>query len=59
MKKRIIYHGSREIVAEPGIRITKFNKDFILGSIAHYLKNRQNDGQPVLEMMVMLMCTII
>ena len=31
MKKRIIYHGSREIVAEPGIRITKFNKDFYFG----------------------------
>lgn len=31
MKERIIYHGSMQIVSEPEIRITKYNKDFYYG----------------------------
>lgn len=28
MNKRIIYHGSKQVVAEPEIRIAKFHEDF-------------------------------
>ena len=31
MKKRIIYHGSMQIVSEPEIRIAKYHKDFYYG----------------------------
>ena len=31
MEKRIIYHGSMQIVSEPEIRIAKFHKDFYYG----------------------------
>lgn len=31
MEKRIIYHGSSQIVETPEIRVTKYNKDFYFG----------------------------
>lgn len=31
MKKRIIYHGSMQIVTDPEIRIAKYHKDFCCG----------------------------
>ena len=31
MEKRIIYHGSMQVVSEPEIRIAKFHKDFYYG----------------------------
>ena len=31
MEKRIIYHGSIQVVSEPEIRIAKFHKDFYYG----------------------------
>lgn len=31
MKKRIIYHGSMQIVSDPEIRIAKYHKDFYYG----------------------------
>lgn len=31
MEKRVIYHGSRDIVKAPEIRISRFNKDFYFG----------------------------
>ncbi|MCM1272469.1 MAG: DUF3990 domain-containing protein [Clostridium sp.] len=30
-KKKILYHGSKEIVATPEIRVQKYNKDFYFG----------------------------
>lgn len=31
LNERILYHGSREIVEAPEIRIQKYNKDFYFG----------------------------
>ena len=45
----ILYHGSKEIVRFPEVRKATFNKDFILDSIAPFIKNRQSGGQPDME----------
>lgn len=37
----ILYHGSKEIVEFPEIRTARYNKDFILGFIAHRCQSRQ------------------
>lgn len=31
MERRIVYHGSLQIVSEPEIRIARFHKDFYYG----------------------------
>lgn len=40
MDKVIIYHGSTEIVQNPEIRITKFNKDFYFGFYCTMMKEQ-------------------
>lgn len=40
MDKRIIYHGSKQVVAEPEIRIAKFNKDFYYGFYCTIIKEQ-------------------
>lgn len=40
MEKRIIYHGSSQIVETPEIRITKFNKDFYYGFYCTIMENQ-------------------
>lgn len=40
MKKRIIYHGSKQIVSEPEIRIAKFHKDFYYGFYCTVIKEQ-------------------
>lgn len=49
-----LYHGSNQIVEEPEIRVTKFNKDFYFGSIARLCKSRRKDGRQDLEQKDML-----
>lgn len=40
MQKRIIYHGSTEIVQLPEIRIARFNKDFYFGFYCTIMKEQ-------------------
>lgn len=40
MEKRLLYHGSMNIVSEPEIRITKFNKDFYFGFYCTVIKEQ-------------------
>lgn len=39
-KESIIFHGTQEIVKEPEIRITKYNKDFYFGFYCTVLKQQ-------------------
>lgn len=40
MEKRIIYHGSQQIVKQPEIRATKYSKDFATGFYCTLLKEQ-------------------
>lgn len=40
MNKRIIYHGSMQIVPEPEIRISRFHKDFYYGFYCTVIKEQ-------------------
>lgn len=40
MEKRVIYHGSMNIVSKPEIRITKFHKDFYFGFYCTVLREQ-------------------
>lgn len=40
MESKIIYHGSMQIVAEPEIRIARFNKDFYYGFYCTIIKSQ-------------------
>ena len=40
MEKRIVYHGSQQIVKQPEIRSTKYSKDFATGFYCTLLKEQ-------------------
>lgn len=40
MDKRVLYHGSKKVVAEPEIRIAKFHKDFYYGFYCTIIKEQ-------------------
>lgn len=44
-KQRILFHGSKEIVEFPEIRMAKLIKIFILDFIVHYFQSRLIVGQ--------------
>lgn len=42
MKKKIVYHGSSQIVESPEIRLAKYNKDFYFGFYCTIMEEQAN-----------------